>query len=209
MTDKILNEYYNKHKDTYMSLAKNCSSVPEILLKIEIYGKRWTQWDWVLLLSCLINHISHCAMRNDVNDTGNSLLLVQDIVETFNTTDMLDKIFASRQVVLSIIYVINSNSAAILNANVWSRNLQIELCTLLAHVFKKFPVMWNMSWMYAKFRDQKAKRWCKYHRLKSSVYVSSHRDPSDPYYKSKRYYDDFMRLYLQKDKNEEKEQQED
>lgn len=53
MTSKTLNAYYKQHKDRYQSLAK-CTSVPEVLLKLEICGKRWTHYDWTFLLVELI-----------------------------------------------------------------------------------------------------------------------------------------------------------
>ena len=50
MTDKAIEEHYYKNKDTFEQLAK-CVCVSELMLKLAVYGKKWTAWDWLLLLS--------------------------------------------------------------------------------------------------------------------------------------------------------------
>ena len=64
---------------------------------------------------------------------------------------------------------------------------------LLAHVFKKFPDLWTMSWMIAKFKDKSTKQWTKYHRLGSCLSGISRQYS---YTHPKECYDKFIKAYL-------------
>ena len=53
MTAKKLIEHEKANWRTYADLAERCRSVPELLLKLDAYGKVWTRWDWVLFFKYL------------------------------------------------------------------------------------------------------------------------------------------------------------
>ena len=79
----------------------------------------------------------------------------------FRTTNyLLDGILTKKNIILSMIYGINS-----CHLHLGTLFVQRRIAILLAHVFKKFPELWKMSWMFAKFKDNTTKKWTKYHRL--------------------------------------------
>lgn len=160
MTDKVLDDYYKKHYAMYHMFVTQTTSVPELLLKIEMYGKKWNRWDWVLLFATIIDCKKIKYVSNRVSDyfvINNQLL--DDIKYAIDNSTDFDKIMTDKQVVLSIIHVINCHSAF------FKKEMRIILCQLLGHIFKKFPKMWSLSWMFAKSKDYVNKKWIKYHRL--------------------------------------------
>ena len=150
MTDKVLNDYYFKNRDKFKSLSR-CSCVSELLLKQTIYGQHWSEWDWMLLMMCVF--------IGDAVDAHNQSLY-NDVIETVDSNDLLDGILTKKNIVLSMIYGINS-----CHLHLGTLFVQRRIAILLAHVFKKFPELWKMSWMFAKFKDNTTKKWTKYHRL--------------------------------------------
>ena len=86
--------------------------------------------------------------------------MYNDMLETIDDSDLLDDVFTNKQVLLSLSYAVSSRLAYLDTA--FSKKL---FCILLAHVFKKFPELWMMSWMFAKHKDSRTKKWTKYHRL--------------------------------------------
>jgi len=56
MTDQTLQAYLEKRKNMHQSLVEDCTSVPELLLKIELHGKKWTKWDWAFLMCNAFKH---------------------------------------------------------------------------------------------------------------------------------------------------------
>lgn len=71
MTDKVLNDYYFKNKDRFKSLSR-CTCVSELLLKLAIYGKQWSEWDWLLLLAE--------AIENDLDKPAGASSLYDDFI---------------------------------------------------------------------------------------------------------------------------------
>ena len=56
MNISVLNKYYNANRALYRSLVLECTSVPELVLKINIFGKKWSHWDWsALILEAILN----------------------------------------------------------------------------------------------------------------------------------------------------------
>ena len=179
MTDKVLNDYYIKNKDLFLSLA-NCVCVSELLLKLTIYGKKWSQWDWAILLECI-------SMVHSTSEPSTSTLY-DDIIHTIDTTDLLDAVFTKKDILLSIMHFTNSQTAYSI-----TYYYKGTMLLLLAHVFKKFPDLWTMSWMIAKFKDKSTKQWTKYHRLGACLPGISRQYS---YTHPKECYDKFIKAYL-------------
>lgn len=180
MTDKILNSHWSRNKDFYIDLTANCASTSELFIKIAVAGKKLSKWDWaILLLNILRNanvtkHFFDCQknigvvhrQQDPISDSTAERLrkhefLHEDLLNTVNNSAELDSIVTNKHVVLSLIYSANS-----INLTAFS-SIDCEKMTknFLAHVFKKFPSLWNMSWMWIKHKDFMTKKTTKVHRL--------------------------------------------
>ena len=147
MTTKFLADYYNKHQYLYTQLANECTSVPELQLKLMIFGKQWCQWDWSLFLIYIAN----------INK-----VLCHDIIEAIDTSNTLDSVFTNKQVIEALIHCAHQ-----------FKHARIVL-TILAHTFKKFPSLWNMNWMWSKRHDSYTNKLSKLHKMK--VFVAKNID---------------------------------
>lgn len=198
MNAKTLTDYYNKNKEKYDRLASNCSSVSEILLKIEIYGNKWTQWDWALFFYSLSFYIAQYNKYKNLqtvfaSQTAEKLLsinyLYDDVIDTIDNNDMLDKILTNKAILLSIIQV-----AAEYGRH--NNNYNYMLYKMLAHIFKKFPKLWQMNWMWSKYFDKTTLKWTKYHRFYSiTKYAAGITEHSTDYTKKQKFYDDFQSAF--------------
>jgi len=121
-----------------------------------------------------------------MNNIENAFSLFDDVIDAIDNTDILDNIITNKHVILNLVNLKN-----IISIN---RFIQVMIYKLLAHAFKKFPDMWNMSWMFTK------RRYCKtvfrQHKLKNSIHCIPISLDADEYYFSKQYYDDFLNMYL-------------
>ena len=83
-------------------------------------------------------------------------MMFKDIIDTIDNTNTLDFIFTNKIVVKSIIQIIDLH-----NTTVGCTGL---LC-ILAHIFAKFPTLWNVNWMFIRHTTLK-KKTIRTHRLK-------------------------------------------
>lgn len=144
----------------YEQLARDCGSVPELTLKLVIYGKEWKQWDWAFFFVCLASP----------PPKENAPLLYKDIINIIDTSKELDAVMTNKQVVLSMIELLNVyNSRRDYTAIV----VQQYLANILAHVFKKFPRLWTISWMWTKTYSKKTHKSMKVHKLRNFARASS------------------------------------
>ncbi len=191
MNNKTLTKYYNTHKEKCDSLLNNCSSVSELILKLEIYGSKWTQWDWALFFSNLSCYIIELKKNTQDNEKFiNIKYLYDDIIESIDNSDVLDKIFTNKAIMLNIIYVSADYSG-------YTNNYNYMIYKMLAHIFKKFPRLWQMNWMWSKYFDKTSYKWKKYHRL---YLITKHVVPlteqfESNYTKTKKFYDDFQTAF--------------
>ena len=58
MTADSIRRWELNHRSRYIDLAENCGSVPELMLKIDVYGQKWTKWDWVLFFKYLVCQVN-------------------------------------------------------------------------------------------------------------------------------------------------------
>lgn len=156
MNNKTLDQYYQSHREMYKSIAETCTSSEELILTIALHGKTWTQWDWAFL----IQHIGFEILMSNFDITQkipNSKILLDDIIKTIQDNDLLDKIFTNKKVLNGLIQLVNreyNNSAfgfAIIN---------VKILNVLAQLFKKFPELWNMNYMFKKFKGKRYHRLC-------------------------------------------------
>ena len=175
MKETYLQDYFNRHRQLYINLANNCSSVAELLLKVAIYGKIWTSWDWAIFFTVLqspamllpadSHGIAH--IKDLSKNIENQKYLCKDILESIDCTDMLDHVMTNRNVIINMIETAKQYKSFYFGKRSFNR----FNCQILAHVFKKYPELWNMNWMQTKFYNQQSKRWIKLHRLQKFITV--------------------------------------
>ena len=157
MNSKTLDQYYQSHQEIYKSIAETCASSEELILTIALHGKTWTQWDWAFL----IQHIGFEILFSNFTITQkipNSKILLDDIIKTIQDNDLLDKIFTNKQVLNSLIQLVNheyNNSAS-----AFGFAINVKILNVLAQLFKKFPELWNMNYMFKKFKGKRYHRLC-------------------------------------------------
>lgn len=156
MNSKTLNQYYQSHQEIYKSIAETCTSSEELVLTIALHGKTWTQWDWAFL----IQHIGFEILFSNFAITQkipNSKILLDDIIKTIQDNDLLDKIFTNKKVLNSLIHLVSReyNTSAVGYAIT-----NVKMLNVLAQLFKKFPELWNMNYMFKKFNGKRYHRLC-------------------------------------------------
>lgn len=129
---KTLNNHYCANKAIYDTLIR-CTSVQELLLKINIYGKTWTHYDWSVLMFLII-----CQKINYLTDND---LLYDDILTTISESDIFDNVMTNRSVMTSLVILCGKHSSVSIMS-------QLKIKNMLAVILKKYPKLWNMSWMY-------------------------------------------------------------
>lgn len=160
MTVKTLEQYYASHAEIYKSLAETCSSAEELLLTIDLQGTVWTQWDWALFFeyvgyNILLNKLHIKINNGSYND--NTQILLLDILNTIKTNSLLDKILTNKKILCCLIDLAN-NEKCFLNRGTAITNVKIY--NILAQLFKKFPRLWNMSYMFKSFKGKRYHRLC-------------------------------------------------
>lgn len=160
MNDKTLEQYYASHAAIYKSLVETCSSTEELLLAIDLQGAVWTQWDWAFLIQQIgfsnINFISNFNFKK-TQILPNAKILLEDIIKTIQTNDLLDKILTNKKVLNSLIHLINRNYHKSLFG---FAIIDVKILNVLAQLFKKFPELWNMNYMFKKFKGKRYHRLC-------------------------------------------------
>jgi hypothetical protein len=141
----VLNKYYNANRALYQSLVLECTSVPELVLKINIFGKKWSHWDWsALILEAILNQAEQYDIwLNTKNEKMNNHLYV-DLVQSASEKSIIEKVFTNNRVMQNIV--------AICIYSQYPRSVRVFARNLAAQIFKRHPKMWTMSWMYSKHK---------------------------------------------------------
>lgn len=191
MTETTLKNWYSSHQAQYMELARECGSVAELLFKIEIIGSKWTKWDWAMFLSFLdytaddsskgedapMSYL-HTVPVADVVESARSLLA--DIYSTIDSGDELTAVFTNKTVVMNLIEWAGMRSY-----------MSQGVYRALAHIFRRFPKLWTMNWMFVRHRG-KGHAVSRTHRLAGSM-TSLRRPPG--YFESDAFRQDFIYRY--------------
>lgn len=172
MNLKALQNHIDKNKETFQTLAK-CGSVSELIIKLNIYGKNWNRWSWSIFIYFL----------QTTDNTEECHMMFKDIIDTIDNTNTLDSIFTNKIVVKSIIQIIDLH-----NTTVGCTGL---LC-ILAHIFAKFPTLWNVNWMFIRHTTLK-KKTIRTHRLK--YFLPNSINYPIEYFESKQFTNDFISQY--------------
>lgn len=189
MTANALKKYYNARAKAYFELATECGSVAELLFKVEVYGSKWTKWDWIMFLSFLDYQafgyddgpdrslFSQQPLPPDEGKAMSSLL--QDVFDTLDNGTALDAVFTNKNVVMNFISWLESGY----------RTRKLGIYRLLAHAFRKFPGMWTMNWMFVRHRKSGKRT----HRMAHSLPEMAGRGKE--YFESSAFLDDFVHRY--------------
>ena len=155
MNNKTLDQYYQSHQEIYKSIAETCTSSEELILTIALHGKTWTQWDWAFLIQYIGFEIlfSNFAITQKIQ---NSKILLDDIIKTIQDNDLLDKIFTNKKVLNSLIHLVNIDNNSAFGFVI----INVKILNVLAQLFKKFPELWNMNYMFKKFKGKRYHRLC-------------------------------------------------
>lgn len=162
MTATTLEQYSNKHISIYRSLIKTCTSAEELLLNISLQGKTWSQWDWVLLFENMTYDMLFSRMLSAHNKEKSSETLFLDIITTLKTNNILDNVFTNKQVLCSLISFTSDKTFN----NFGSAIAKIKIYGILAVLFKKFPKLWTMNYMYSGSGKKRYHRLCTKHTTK-------------------------------------------
>lgn len=164
MNGKALNQYYASHAAMYRSLAETCSSTEELLLAIDLQGTIWTQWDWALFFEYVCYDVCYDTLLNklhvNVNNkqcNDNTLTLLLDILNTIKTNNLLDKILTNRKILCCLVDLAN-NKRCFLDRGTALAN--VKIFNILAQLFKKFPRLWSMNYMFKSFKGRRYHRLC-------------------------------------------------
>ena len=195
MTAAQLKKWDTLKRSMYIDLVKTCGSVPELLIRLEIYGQKWTRWDWVLFFKYLYVHSMTLVSANP-GEPVEELVMLNDIFKTLDDGNALDSVFTDKVVVLSFVEYLNF--AYFHSKSPFMSKLELYgVFSLLAHVFKKFPDMWKMNWMFARKRSG-GKKGERVHRLAAIFAEESGLSRPREYYISQAFYDDFVHMNYSK-----------
>ena len=133
-------EFLNANHRLYKDMIETCGSVPELLFRIEIYGRKWTQYDWVFFFQYLYQ------ISSQGNETAQSL--ANDLFDAIDNTVQLDHVITNKLIIMTFIEL--------------SKRFMHGFCLkFLAHVVHKFPDIWNMNFMWIRHAGKKPRT----HRL--------------------------------------------
>ena len=197
MTAATLTRWYDSRRGMYRTLAEECGSVAELMFKIEVYGSKWTEWDWVMFFYYLDwtanGPLDEKPLRistwnplygwkdSDVEDGEPEKSLLEDVFRTLDEGKELDSVFSNKTVIMHFIEWLKQTNES-----------SPGLLRVLAHVFKKFPEMWKMNWMFIRHKG-KNKKQARTHRL--AEYVFSPTSRPDAYFASDALLSDFIYKY--------------
>ena len=156
MRSTTLNSYFNRHQSIYRQLSSTCVSVVNLLMLLDVYGKRWTFYDWLFFFDFLGYDI------RSGNSESTSKMLLDDILNTIETDSLMDNVITNKSIILTLVMYTNGT----LNCKPFDLK---TLCLILAYVFKKFPDLWNMNWMWPKHYNRHKHKWERSHRLHKFV----------------------------------------
>lgn len=184
MNEKTLRRWYESRRAEYENLAAKCASVPELMLRIEVLGERWTAWDWALFMSYIDfgDETEACgepvwrssAETDALDDRPRSL--TADMLDTVSGGTALNQVASSKTVVLSFVSLAELRPATAGSSY-----------RFLARAFWKFPAMWRMNWMFVRHKDGS-----RTHRLECAL--PDIRRPRS-YYESDAFRTDFVSRY--------------
>lgn len=188
MNAVALQKYLEDNRQLFSDLAK-CGSVSELMLKLAVFGRNWNRWSWAAFVVFLWRGVRRdcspapAGVRRPDDDADGCRAMFDDIVDTIDNGTELDSVFRNKLVVQSLIQVTEYMSM--------ERPAGGAL-RVLAHVFAKFPDMWNMSWMYVRHARPKDGR-VRTHRLAGIMPISENRPKA--YYESPAFREDFVHRY--------------
>ena len=196
MNVKSLQSHIDANRDMFTELAK-CGSVAELMIRLAAYGKNWNRWSWAIFVYFLWLRINYATesihprllWNGPKTDEPECCAMLDDILATLDNGSELDSIMTNKVVVKSMLQIIDMRCAECKGSEISS--CAGMLC-VLAHIFAKFPKLWNVSWMYIRHTSLKKKA-VRTHRLAGFVSVSANR-PAE-YFESKAFMDDFIYRY--------------
>lgn len=192
MTEVTLKKWYGDHCGMYRTLAEECGSVAELMFKIEIYGSKWTEWDWVMFfyyLDWTTNKLTEAPIswkNTGTECTESEKNLLEDIFKTLDEGEELDTVFSNKTIIMHFIDWLKKSDKQSLGL------FPFGVLRVLAHVFKKFPELWKMNWMFIRHKG-KNKKQVRTHRLAEYVFQPSKRP--DAYFVSDALRKDFIYKY--------------
>lgn len=192
LVTKTIAQHLNARAELYKRLATTSSSVEELLMKVELLGEKWTRWDWATMLQYIVSHyIMNCFYESEVNSIG---ALFKAICKCVESSDLLDSILTDKEVMLATIAHTKNCVEQFVNfADHSGTSLD-----LIAIVFKKFPSLWNMSWMWSKCW-KKTKQGKKFYRKHRFQFLFPNKD--EKFFTSKAYYEAFIARLSRRDSN--------
>lgn len=194
MNEKRLAEWYRSRREEYSELAEKCGSVPELMFKLEVYGDKWTKWDWVMFLSYLDFTVEFVDRERlvwspwrqaETPDDSPEKNLLEDMFRELDSGSRLDGVLTNRTVIMNLIEWLGAKG-------VDAPRRKYGLLRLLAHVFAKFPGLWTMNWMFVRHRGR-ANAGRKTHRLAYALPRTAGRP--ERYFGSKAFLEDFVSRY--------------
>ena len=156
-------------------------------MKVELLGEKWSRWDWAALLQYIVYYyFENCRYESEINSIE---ALFKAICKCVENSDLLDCILTDKEVMLAMIAHIKQCTEQFVNVADHSGTS----LDLIAIVFKKFPSMWNMSWMWSKCR-KKTKHGKKFYRKHRFQFLFPDKD--EKFFMSKEYYKKFISTFL-------------
>lgn len=152
-------------------------------MKVELLGEKWSRWDWAALLQYVVYYyIQNCRYESEVNSIG---ALFKAICRCVESSNLLDNILTDKEVMLAMI----AHTKQCVEQYMNSTDKTGTSLDLIVIVFKKFPSLWNMSWMWSKCqkKTKNNKQFYRKHRLQFLF-----PDKDEKFFMSKDYYKAFI-----------------
>ena len=151
----------------------------------------WNRWSWAVFFIFLWQYLTAHG-RDEPNrsydgtpeDENSCREMLTDILETIDNGKILDSVVTDKVVVKSMLQLIGSSYYGIYD--------NFGLYCVLAHIFAKFPNMWNVSWMFIRHAKPVRGR-MRTHRLEHALPLMSKRPAA--YFESKAFMEDFIHKY--------------
>lgn len=184
LVTKTIAQHLDARAELYKRLATTSSSIEELLMKVELLGEKWTRWDWATMLQYIVSHyVMNCYHESEVNSIG---ALFKAICKCVESSDLLDNILTDKEVMLAMIAHTKQCTEQFFVNFADHSGTSLDL---IAIVLKKFPSMWNMSWMWSKCwkKTRCGKKFYRKHRLQ---FLFPEKD--EKFFMSKAYYEAFI-----------------
>ena len=187
LVTKTIAQHLNARAELYKRLATTSSSVEELFMKVELLGEKWSRWDWAALLQYVVYYyIENCRYESEVNSIE---ALFKAICKCVESSDLLDNILTDKEVMLATI----AHTKQCVEQYIGFTDKTGTSLDLIAIVFKKFPSLWNMSWMWSKCW-KKTKHGKKFYRKHRFQFLFPDKD--EKFFMSKEYYKKFISTFL-------------